>query len=106
MIIIKAYEQGTLTKSQQDVLFTKAKQLKLQGYTHMYVAVYTPAFSGTEVLEYVAINSELTQRAFVGKKGGLSNVLGQNNEKGYGIELGNSLEMVLTQLDKYVTVTI
>lgn len=106
MIIIKHYKAESLTKSQKDVLFTKAKQLKMQGYTHMYVTVYTPVFSGTEVLEYVAINSELTQRAYVGKKGGLSSGLGQNNEKGYGIESGNSLELVLQHIDKYNTVII
>lgn len=106
MIIIQAYKgKFEITQSQKDALLAKAKELKIGGYTHMYVDVYVPVFAFESVLEYVAIKTidgqHVTQRAFVGKKGALSNGIGKNNKKGYAADYGNSLELVIENLDKF-----
>ena len=102
MIIIQAYKgKHELTQSQKDALRTKATTLKAQGFTHMFINVYTPVFSMDAVLEYVATDGEFTQRAYIGKRGALSHGLGKNNKAGYSHTYGNSLELTLTNLDKF-----
>ena len=102
MIIIQAYKgKSELTQSQKDALYSKACELKRQGYSHMYVNVYVPVFAGSEVLEYVATCGQYTQRAYVGKRGALYNGVGRNTKKGYSFESGNSLEMMLPNIDKF-----
>ncbi len=112
MIIVKAYiGKIELTASQKSALLEAAKDLKMLGYSHMFVDAYRPVFAEDLVLEYVAVknvgtDNEWSQRAFVGKKGGLSNGIGKNNKSGYGMSQGNSLEYTLPNIDKFVTVTI
>lgn len=102
MLVIQQYKNKVdLTQSQKDVLFTKARSLKAQGYTHMLVEVFTPFRAEGELVQYIATNGEFTERAIVGKKGALSNGLGANNKKGYAYTEGNDLEVVIQQLDKY-----
>jgi hypothetical protein len=106
MIIIQAYKgKFELTASQKSVLFAQAKELKMLGYSHMYVDVRTLTFSDELACEYVAIcnnkNGEYTRRAFIGKKGGLSHGIGRNNKSGYGVSQGNSLEYTLLSIDKF-----
>lgn len=105
MIIIQAYKgKFELTQSQKDVLFAKAKQLKSLGFTHMLVESFTPVFTEQQLLQYIATNGEYTERAIIGKKGGLSNGLGVNAKTGYSYKYGNDLEITISQLDKHQNV--
>lgn len=102
MLVIQQYKNKVeLTQSQKDVLFTKARSLKAQGYTHMLVEEFTPMFTEQQLVQYIATNGEFTERAIVGKRGALSNGLGNNNKAGYSYTEGNDLEVVIQQLDKY-----
>lgn len=102
MLVIQQYKNKIeLTQSQKEVLFQKAKSLKAQGYSHMLVEVFTPTFTDQVLVQYIATNGEFTERAIVGKKGGLSNGLGANNKNGYSYKEGNALEMTIQQLDKF-----
>jgi len=102
MQIIQAYKgKFELTQSQKDALYQKACMLKKQGFKYMFVDVYVPMFASELVLEYVATDLENTERAFVGKKGALSNGLGKNNKKGYKYSQGNSLEYTIPNIDKF-----
>jgi hypothetical protein len=102
MIIIQAYKgKHELTQSQKDVLYKKACELKAQGYSHMFVSVHTLPFTDTPVCEYTAIDGTYSQRAFVGKRGGLTNGIGKHTKSGYKLEVGNNLEMVLPNIDKF-----
>lgn len=102
MLVIQQYKNKVeLTQSQKDVLFTKARSLKAQGYTHMLVEEFTPVYTDQQLIQYIATNGEFTERAIVGKKGALSNGLGANNKKGYAYTEGNDLDMVIQQLGEY-----
>jgi hypothetical protein len=105
MQIIQAYKgKIELTQSQKDVLLAKAKELKSLGFTHMLVEAFEPPFAEDTLLQYIAFNGEYTERAIVGKRGGLSNGLGVNNKAGYAIELGNALELVIENIDQFENV--
>jgi hypothetical protein len=107
MIIIQAYKgKHQITDSQRKTLLDTANRLKRLGYAYMFVDVTTPVFSDTAVLEYVAVQinedgSEWTERAFVGKRGALSNGIGRNNKAGASLNRGNSLEYTIPHLDKF-----
>jgi len=110
MIIIQAYKKDgyTLTDSQKKALFKQAKELKMLGYSHMLVQSFTPFRAEGELLEYIAITSDLvwTRRAIVGKKGGLSHGIGYNNRSGFIVTMTNDLEMILQQIELFKDVIV
>lgn len=103
MIIIQAYkDQGyELTQAQKDALFQKARVLKAFGYSHMLVVETKPAFSSQSLLEYVAVCTGYTIRAFVGPRGGLSNGTGAASKRGESFKKGNALEKTIEDLSKF-----
>jgi hypothetical protein len=104
MQIIQAYKgKFELTQSQKDTLLSQAKELKMLGYDFMLVDVFKPPFSDTYLTRYTAycVASDFTRYADIGKRGALSNGLGVNTKKGYGMKQGNSLEYTIPNIGKF-----
>lgn len=104
MQIVKMYQGKTeLTQAQKDALFQKARELKKCGADLMAVDYYELPFSGCSVLEYVASIPELglSERAFVGPRGGLSSGIGANTRRGCAITGGDTLEHLRGELAQW-----